>query len=206
MRITSEADITRLDFERAGGLLPVVAQHAATGEVLMLAYADAEALRRTIKDGRMWYYSRSRSEYWRKGETSGNELRVESLHADCDADAVLALVLPAGPACHTGARSCFGAAPTLLDLSDVISARASSDPVQDGSYTVKLLSDKNLRLKKLGEESIELALACADEDGERAAEEAADVVYHTLVACRAVGVGLDDVLEVLRRRAAARGS
>jgi phosphoribosyl-ATP pyrophosphohydrolase/phosphoribosyl-AMP cyclohydrolase len=176
----------------------------------MLGYADLEALRRTMADGRVWFYSRSRETYWRKGETSGNELILESLHTDCDADAVLALVSPAGPTCHTGSRSCFETAPTLPGLADVIEARrvaqGGADDDASGrrdarpSYTQRLLADRNLRLKKLGEEAVELALACADADGVRCAEEAADLMYHALVACASEGVSLDDVLRVLQSR------
>jgi len=213
MRISDASQLDTLDFERIGGLLPVIAQHARTGEVLMLGFADREALRRTLDDGRVWFYSRSRQAYWRKGETSGNELSVVALHRDCDADAVLALVEPAGPTCHTGARSCFGAPPLLLALDDLITDRATHpEPTPArlaatrSSYTRRLLGDANLRLKKLGEESIELALACAASDRHRTAEEAADLLYHTFVACAGAGVRLDDVLRVLAERRSPGGS
>ncbi len=198
MKILAMGDLDRLDFAKGDGLVPVVAQHARTGEVLMLAYANREALERTLESGEMWYWSRSRGAFWRKGETSGNVQRVVSLHADCDGDAVLARVEPAGPSCHTGEWSCFAGAPTLAELDHVLAERQASPP--EGSYTARLLSDRNLRLKKLGEEAVELATACADGDGERAAEEAADLIYHALVACRAAGVPLDAVLAALERR------
>lgn len=197
MIIEGAAQLDQLDFTKADGLLPVVVQHALTGEVLMLAWANRDALDRTLADRVMWYWSRSRSELWRKGDTSGNVQRVVSLHADCDRDTLLARVLPAGPACHTGARNCFDALPVLAELDDVIAART---PAPDGSYTQRLLADDNLRLKKLGEEMTELVLACAARDSERVAEEAADVVYHALVACRATGVGVEDILAILARR------
>lgn len=189
-----------LDFDKGGGLLPVIAQDARTGEVLMLAWASREALERTLASGEMWYFSRSRDELWHKGATSGNVQRLRSLHADCDADAVLALVEPAGSACHTGSRTCFGAAPTLVALQDVLRARAADRP--EGSYTARLLDDRDLRLEKLAEEATELALECArpDRDSARVAEEAADLLYHLLVACLGAGVELEDVLEVLDRR------
>jgi phosphoribosyl-ATP pyrophosphohydrolase/phosphoribosyl-AMP cyclohydrolase len=197
-RLADASDLDRLDFTKQGGLVPVVAQDAVTGEVLMLAFADREALDRTLRDGELWLWSRSRQRLWRKGETSGNVLRVVSLHADCDADAVLALVTPAGPACHTGARSCFDAAPTLVTLADVIARRAAGG--DETSYTRRLLADPNLRLKKLGEEAVELALACDRGGSERVAAEAADLLYHLLVAAAGAGVSLGTVLAEIGRR------
>jgi phosphoribosyl-AMP cyclohydrolase / phosphoribosyl-ATP pyrophosphohydrolase len=199
VRIDDATQLDALDFAKGGGLLPVVAQHARTGEVLMVAWADAEALRRTLAEGRMWYYSRSRGAHWRKGETSGNGLTLVALYADCDQDTVLALVDPDGPSCHTGDWTCFGAAPTLPALAATIEERTTSDGASS-SYTRRLLGDANLRLKKLGEEAVELALACRDEDSARAASEAADLLYHVLVACRAAGARLDDVLAALDAR------
>ncbi|HLU24092.1 MAG TPA: bifunctional phosphoribosyl-AMP cyclohydrolase/phosphoribosyl-ATP diphosphatase HisIE [Longimicrobiales bacterium] len=198
MRIENEDQLDRLDFAKGQGLVPVVAQHARTGEVLMVGYANREALARTLETGVVWYYSRSRQRLWQKGETSGNVHRLVSLHTDCDGDAIVARVDPAGPTCHTGDWSCFGAPPTLAALSAVLQERLAAPP--ERSYTAKLLADRNLRLKKLGEEALELALACADEDRERVAEEAADVVYHTLVACLAAGVPPERVLAALERR------
>jgi phosphoribosyl-ATP pyrophosphohydrolase/phosphoribosyl-AMP cyclohydrolase len=262
-------DLDALNFDKQAGLVTVVAQDATTGAVLMVAHADREALERTLETGEMHYRSRSRG-LWHKGATSGNVQRVAALAADCDGDAVLALVRPAGPACHTGAVSCFGGAAlgagALSALDATIAARAetgagdeagSSPEAGSGagfgadarmnagtgargappehhdasdaaaghhpnvadrivppptapvppssappSYTRRLLVDRNLRLKKLGEEAAELVLACADGDRPRAAEEAADLVYHTLVALRAVGLTLDDVRRVLAERAA----
>jgi phosphoribosyl-ATP pyrophosphohydrolase/phosphoribosyl-AMP cyclohydrolase len=197
-------DLDAVDFAKADGLVPVIAQHHLTGEVLMLGYATREALDRSLETGHLTFHSRSRDALWTKGETSGNTLRVVSLHGDCDGDAILARVDPAGPTCHTGDRSCFGAPPTLRGLADVLDGRkaeweagaaSSSD-----SYTVRLLADRNHRLKKLGEEATELAVACADGDRERVREEAADVVYHTLVAALAAGVTVEAVLEALDAR------
>jgi phosphoribosyl-ATP pyrophosphohydrolase/phosphoribosyl-AMP cyclohydrolase len=203
-------DLSQLDFSKGNGLVTVVAQDARTGAVLMVAHADREALERTIATGEMHYRSRARG-LWHKGGTSGNVQRVVSLAADCDGDAVLARVAPAGPACHTGAVSCFGGdapgADALAALARTIEARAAEAadaeaPGGSPSYTRRLLGDRNLRLKKLGEEVAELVTACADGDAARAAEEGADVVYHALVALRALGVTLDDVRAVLARRAA----
>ena len=200
----SEIDLDGLDFDKGAGLVPVVAQHWLTGEVLMLGYATRAALDRSLETGELTFHSRSRDALWTKGETSGNTLRVVALHGDCDGDAVLARVDPAGPTCHTGDRSCFGAPPTLRGLADVLeSRRAALEAGQtspEESYTARLLGDRNLRLKKLGEESTELAVACADGDPDRVREEAADLVYHTLVAALAAGVGVEALLEALESR------
>lgn len=191
-------DTDRLDFSKADGLIPVIAQHHLTGDVLMLGYASRAALDASIDTGLLTFHSRSRDRLWTKGETSGNSMRVVSMHADCDADAVLARVDPAGPACHTGDRACFDAAPTLRALADTLEARRAADPAS--SYTARLLDDRNLRLKKLGEEAAELAIACADRDPARVAGEAADLLYHTLVAAMAAGVSLEDILAALADR------
>lgn len=201
MRITAAAHLDRVDFAKAGGLVSVVTQHARTGEVLMTAWANREALERTLDEGCMWYWSRSRARLWRKGEVSGNAQRVIGLWLDCDADTILAHVDPTGPSCHTGDWSCFGAPPTLAGLEEIIALRAVGEG--EGSYTRRLLDDENLRLKKLGEEAVELALACRDGDAERTTEEAADLLYHVLVACAAADVTLDDVLASLDRRRSA---
>jgi phosphoribosyl-ATP pyrophosphohydrolase/phosphoribosyl-AMP cyclohydrolase len=206
VRLERAADAARIDFGRGDGLVPVIAQHAATGEVLMLAYASREAVERTLAEGRVWFHSRSRDRLWRKGESSGHELRLRELWLDCDADTLLALVEPAGPTCHTGTRTCFGGAPTLRALADTIAARAAA--AGSTSYTARLLADENLRLKKLGEEAAELVLACAHGDRARIAAETADLWYHALVACQAAEVTLEEVLAVLegRRGSAARTS
>jgi phosphoribosyl-ATP pyrophosphohydrolase/phosphoribosyl-AMP cyclohydrolase len=203
-------DIEKLNFEKGNGVITVVAQDARTGAVLMVAQADREALRRTLDTGEMHYRSRSRG-LWHKGATSGNIQRVVSLSADCDGDAVLARVNPAGPACHTGSVSCFGApaiAADALALLDAMLAARAAGSQESGrpSYTRRLLADRNLRLKKIGEEAAELVTACADGDLERAREEAADLLFHSLVALRAVGGTLNDVRMVLSRRAAERAA
>jgi len=197
-------DIDTLDFTKGNGLVTVVAQDSRTGVVLMVAHADREAIEHTIATGEMHYRSRSRG-LWHKGATSGNVQRVVSLTADCDGDAVLGLVEPAGPACHTGTQSCFGDAALEVNalgaLDATIAARASArDASAESSYTRRLLDDRNLRLKKIGEEAAELVTACADADLERASEETADIVYHSLVALHAVGGSLADVQAVLARR------
>ncbi len=191
-----------LDFAKQGGVVTVVTQDARSGAVLMVASADREAVERTVATGEMHYTSRTRG-LWRKGATSGNVQRVVGLAADCDGDALLARVVPAGPACHTGAVSCFGdealGADALGELARVVARRAAGD-APAGSYTARLLADGNLRLKKLGEETAELVAALAVGDGARAAAEAADLVYHLVVALRGAGVTLDDVRAELAAR------
>ena len=210
-------DLDALRFDKNTGTIVVVAQDAATGRVLMVANADREALERTIETGEMHYRSRTRG-LWRKGATSGNVQKVVSLTPDCDTDTVLARVVPAGPACHTGAVSCFadsaGAPNAWAALAATISARhaAANADAESGSressrsYTRKLLLDRNLRLKKIGEESAELIAACADGDTTRSAEEAADLIYHVAVALEAIGSSLDSVAEILLERSSASTS
>jgi phosphoribosyl-ATP pyrophosphohydrolase/phosphoribosyl-AMP cyclohydrolase len=197
-------NIDQLDFTKSGGLVTVVTQDATTGAVLMVAHADREALEHTLRTGEMHYRSRSRG-LWHKGGTSGNVQRVVSLTTDCDADAVLARVVPAGPACHNGTTSCFREealqADVLATLDATITSRMQHTDDSTTSYTHRLLGDRNLRLKKLGEEAVELATACVDGDVERATEETADLLYHALVALRAVGGSLDGVRAVLSSRA-----
>jgi phosphoribosyl-ATP pyrophosphohydrolase/phosphoribosyl-AMP cyclohydrolase len=197
-------DLSKLDFTKGNGMVTVVTQDAHTGDLLMVAHADREALEKTLETGEMYYRSRTRG-LWHKGGTSGNVQRVVSLTADCDGDAVLARVHKAGPSCHTGAETCFDTGPVdaLVELDRTIAQRAAKapEPGEKPSYTRRLLDDRNLRLKKIGEEAVELVTAIADEDKERAAEEAADVLYHLLVAVRPLGITLDDVKTVLARRA-----
>jgi phosphoribosyl-AMP cyclohydrolase / phosphoribosyl-ATP pyrophosphohydrolase len=196
-------DLDQLDFTKGNGLVTIVAQDSRTGVVLMVAHTDRAALEHTIATGEMHYHSRTRG-LWHKGQTSGNVQRVVSLTADCDGDAVLARVIPAGPACHTNAQSCFGdvalGAHVLAVLDATIAKRAAASAMSTSSYTQRLLNDRNLRLKKIGEEAAELVTACADDDVVRACEEAADVIYHTFVALRAVGGSLVDVENVLTSR------
>ena len=202
-RIADAAALDGLRFD-ADGLIPVVAQDASTGRVLMVAWANREALEATLETGTVHFWSRSRSELWMKGETSGNTLTLTGLHADCDGDTLLALVRPAGPACHTGDTTCFGAGtgPAAEDTLPAVWAtlvnRAAARP--EGSYTVRLLDDPNLRVKKLGEETAELIQALVQNDAPRATEETADLVYHALAALLAAGATLDDLLGELERR------
>jgi len=204
-RLTTMIDEIAFD-ER--GLAPCVIQDAGTGEVLTLAWVNAEALERTIATGEMHLWSRSRDELWHKGATSGNVQRVRELRYDCDADAVLALVEPAGPACHTGERTCFfraaDGAPqpvaheALPALERTIDARRAERP--DGSYTARLLDDPALVGAKVREEADEVARAVAGESDERVAEEAADLLYHLEVALASRGLGIEAPATVLNAR------
>ena len=201
--MSASLDLDALDFAKGNGTVTVVTQDVVSGRVLMVAAADREALEATLRTGEMHYRSRTRG-LWRKGATSGNVQRVVFLTADCDGDAVLALVRQSGPACHTGAASCFDDAPPsdiLGALDHVIARRAAAAGGEHAtSYTRRLLDDRNLRLKKLGEECSELVVALADRDRQRAGEEAADLLYHTLVGLHAEGVTLADVRAVLDQR------
>jgi phosphoribosyl-ATP pyrophosphohydrolase/phosphoribosyl-AMP cyclohydrolase len=187
------------------GLLPCVVQDWRTGEVLTVAWMNEEALARTRSSGETWFWSRSRQELWHKGETSGNVQRVRELRWDCDADTLLALVEPAGPACHTGERTCFhngvaAAAPheALPELERVIASRKALGP--EGSWTAKLLADPPLIGEKVQEEAEEVARAAREESVERVAEEAADVLYHLTVLLASRDLSLEDAYEVLNAR------
>ena len=188
------------------GLVPCVIQDWRTGEVLTLAYMNEEAMARTRETGELHLWSRSRGELWHKGATSGNTQAVKALRLDCDGDAVLALVEPAGPACHTGERTCFHNGDTetpapheaLPDLVRTVAARAAERP--EGSYTAKLLADPQLVREKVMEEAEEVTRAAREESDERVAEEAADVLYHLAVLLRSRGLSLADAEVVLRGR------
>jgi phosphoribosyl-ATP pyrophosphohydrolase/phosphoribosyl-AMP cyclohydrolase len=188
------------------GLVPCIAQDWRTGEVLTLAYMNAEALRRTRETGEIHFFSRSRQELWHKGATSGNTQTVRAIRYDCDGDALVALVEPAGPACHTGERTCFHrgdlepGAPyeTLPSLERTIASRASERP--RGSYTTALLEDPVLAGAKVQEEAEEVVRAVREESDARIAEEAADVLYHLAVLMQGRGLSLADAERVLDGR------
>jgi phosphoribosyl-ATP pyrophosphohydrolase/phosphoribosyl-AMP cyclohydrolase len=188
----------------AAGLVPVIVQDRVSGDVLMLAWANAEALARTEETSLAHFWSRSRAALWRKGETSGNELHVREMRADCDRDALLMIVDPEGPACHQGTRSCFGdATPTAVGVLDelvrVVDERARRRP--ERSYTAKLMAKGiDAMLKKIGEEATEVVIAAKGQQSERVAEETADLIFHLLVVLNARGVPFADVLQVLRQR------
>lgn len=204
----SAAGIETLDWGKGDGLIPAIAQDAETLQVLMLAYMSRESLAESFKTGEAVFWSRSRQALWRKGETTGNTLRLVSVQADCDGDTLLLSVTPAGPACHLGTTSCFSEddAPglgRLARLSQTVAARKGADPAS--SYTAQLLAEGPLRAaKKLGEEGVETALAGAAEDEAHLHEESADLLYHLLVLLEARGTSLNAVLRVLERRATSR--
>lgn len=220
--MSARLNLDTLRFDKDSGTIVVVAQDAVTGRVLMVANADREALERTIETGEMHYRSRTRG-LWRKGATSGNLQKVVSLTPDCDGDTVLARVISDGPACHTGAVSCFdegvvsnvwsALAATIALRHATVKEESGADAEpgspehgkQPRSYTRELLANRNLRLKKIGEESAELITACADGDAARSAEEAADLIYHVAVALEAVGSSLDAIGHVLLLRALPSG-
>jgi phosphoribosyl-ATP pyrophosphohydrolase/phosphoribosyl-AMP cyclohydrolase len=205
-------DIKSLKFDERG-LVPAIVQDARTREVLTLAYMSEESLARTMETGQTWFWSRTRNELWHKGETSGNTQTVVALHSDCDNDAIVVLVNPAGPACHTGARSCFDSTPPDEDLGlllqalyDVIQSRERERP--EGSYPTYLIN-KGLDkiLKKVGEESAETIIAAKNEDRARVTAETADLVYHLLVLLVARGVSLDEIrAELASRRGTSEAS
>ena len=198
-------DPIRFDDE---GLVPCVMQDARTGEVLTLAYMNDEALTRTRETGEMHFWSRSRGELWRKGETSGNTMRLRALRYDCDEDALVALVDAAGPACHTGERSCFYRGDTEPTAGEALAALARTIAERKGSaepgssYTAELLADPGRIGEKVREEAAEAARAAAGESDRRLAEEAADVLYHLAVLMASRDLSLADALDELNRRRA----
>ena len=222
MRPTPETEdsLSTLDFAKGGGLLPAVVQHAGDGSVLMVGWMDHEAARETLRRGRVVFWSRSKARLWEKGETSGHTLMVRSMTADCDRDTLLVQALPAGPACHTGAATCFGDAfgaggddgaasakpgAFLPALEGLIAARLRDAP--EGSYTARLASQGVKRIaQKVGEEGVETALAATGGGREELVGESADLLYHLLVLLRAKGIPLAEVERELARRHASRQS
>ncbi len=193
-----------VNWEKGGGLAPAIVQHADTGEVLMLGYMNAEALRVTQNKGFVTFWSRSKGRLWTKGETSGNKLTLVSLVIDCDADAILVQANPTGPTCHTGAHSCFGETPGpdlafIGHLQSVIDRRAEAQ--SENSHTAKLLSMGVLKCaQKVGEEGVEVALAAAAQSDKALLGEAADLIFHLMVTLKARNLALTDVIKVLRDR------
>ena len=194
----------RLDWSKGDGLLPAIVQHWRSGAVLMLGYMNREALERTQQSGKVTFWSRSKQRLWTKGETSGNFLLLQSLHADCDGDTLLVQAQPQGPTCHLGTSSCFGDASTpplafLAELDALIAQRAEQRPA--GSYTTKLFESGTRRIaQKVGEEGVETALAGVGEDDAALLGEAADLLFHLLVLLRARGASLTDLAARLAAR------
>lgn len=192
------------DWDKGDGLLPAIIQDSATGQILMLGYMNRESAEATVETGNVTFYSRSKQRLWTKGETSGNTLGFVSASLDCDRDAILVQANPAGPACHTGARTCFSddlpAGPGFLAHLDAL-VKSRRDSMPEGSYTTSLFQAGAARVaQKVGEEGVELALARMKDDPKEMANEAADLLYHMLVLLADAGLSLDDALAVLRER------
>jgi phosphoribosyl-ATP pyrophosphohydrolase/phosphoribosyl-AMP cyclohydrolase len=191
-----------IDWQKSGGLVPAIVQDATTGRVLMLGYMNRDAYERTLSVGEAVFYSRSRERLWRKGETSGNTLKVTEIRADCDGDTLLVRAEPAGPTCHRGTVTCFGeelSATLLDDLEAVIDGRLAQRPEE--SYVAKLAAAGVARAaQKVGEEGVETALAAVTRDDDGLAEESADLVFHLLVLLRIRGLSLEDLLAKLAAR------
>ena len=200
----TDIDSTKLDWNKAGGLLPAIVQHWRSGAVLMLGYMNSEALAQTQKSGKVTFYSRSKQRLWTKGESSGHYLTLKSLHADCDSDTILVMADPQGPTCHLGTASCFGdaAAPPLAFLAvldELVAQRERERP--EGSYTTRLFEQGMRRIaQKVGEEGVETALAAVTQDDAALLGESADLIYHLLILLRARKLDLDTVTETLRLR------
>ncbi len=200
----SPEEIAGLAWEKQDGLLPAIVQDATGGRVLMLGYMDRAALAATLATRRVTFFSRRRQRLWMKGETSGDVLDLVSIEADCDADTLLVQARPRGPTCHLGRDSCFAAAPEdfLARLDRLVARRERDRP--PGSYSTSLFEAGTRRIaQKVGEEGVETALAAVTQDDAALLGEAADLVFHLTVLLRARGLGLEDVVAVLRDRHAA---
>lgn len=200
----NNADWFDADWDKGDGLLPAIIQDAATGQILMLGYMNRESAEMTAQSGKVTFYSRSKQRLWTKGETSGNTLGFVSAALDCDRDAILVQATPAGPACHTGARTCFSddlpsGSGFLAHLDSLVQSRRANLP--EGSYTTSLFQAGAARVaQKVGEEGVELALARMKDDRGEMANEAADLLFHMMVLLADAGLSLDDALDVLRKR------
>lgn len=206
MLIETSQSIASLDWDKGDGLLPAIVQDAFDGRVLMQAWMTAEALELTLESGKVTFWSRSRKKIWTKGETSGNTLQCQAVHADCDKDCLLVLAKPLGPTCHRNTPTCFDGdelvAPELTFLASLerlLEERKQSRP--EGSYTTRLFDAGIKRIsQKVGEEGVETALAATSGDLDELRNESADLIYHLLVLLRATNLSLNDVLQVLKQR------
>ena len=206
--------LLKLDWDKDDGLLPAIVQDAGSGAVLMLGYMNRDALAATQASGRVTFWSRSKGRLWTKGETSGNFLELRQIAADCDADTLLVLAQPKGPACHRGTLTCWGENPPQPEvqgiaflgvLEKVITERIATRP--QGSYTAKLLGEGTRRIaQKVGEEGLELALAGVAQSDHEIIGEAADLLYHTLLLLRVKGLSLSQVVSELEGRHAGRAA
>jgi phosphoribosyl-ATP pyrophosphohydrolase/phosphoribosyl-AMP cyclohydrolase len=204
--MTDDTDTSRLDWTKGEGLLPAIVQHWRSGEVLMLGYLSAEALAQTQSSGHVTFHSRSKQRLWTKGESSGHVLVVKSIRIDCDADTLLIQAEPHGPTCHTGTSSCFGDRADLCpplgflaELDALVAQRHAERP--EGSYTTQLFDGGIRRIaQKVGEEGVEMALAAVMQGDDELLGEAADLLFHLIVALRARNLSLVDVVDVLADR------
>lgn len=199
----TEQQLSRLDWEKTQGMMPVIVQHNVSGEVLMHGYMNQDALNKTLQDGNVTFFSRTKNRLWTKGETSGHFLQVVSITPDCDNDTLLVLANPIGPTCHLGTSSCFSpAAPDwtfLYQLEQLLASRKSADP--DSSYTAKLYASGTKRIaQKVGEEGVETALAATVNDREELTNEASDLIYHLLVLLQHQDLDLSTIISNLRAR------
>jgi phosphoribosyl-ATP pyrophosphohydrolase/phosphoribosyl-AMP cyclohydrolase len=201
-------DVTKVAWDKGNGLLPAIIQDAADGAVLMLGYMNRDALAETVASNRVTFWSRSKGRLWTKGESSGNFLALRAVSVDCDGDTLLILAEPAGPACHTGTRTCWGenapqaaveALGFLAKLEGIIQQRIASRPA--GSYTAKLLAEGTRRIaQKVGEEGLELALAAVAQADEEVLGEAADLLYHAMLLLQVKNLSLAKVAAELELR------
>lgn len=203
----TKEDIKTLDWEKTGGLIPVVVQEACSGQVLMLGCMNPEALEKTLETKKVTFWSRTKQRLWTKGETSGHWLNLVDIGTDCDSDALLVLVNPEGPTCHRGTKGCFSPVEHkwnfLRELEVLLESRRTADPAT--SYTASLYARGTKRIaQKVGEEGVETALAATVYDKEELKNEAADLVYHLLVLLADADLELADVIDILRARHASR--
>jgi phosphoribosyl-ATP pyrophosphohydrolase/phosphoribosyl-AMP cyclohydrolase len=203
MKGITREDIHKIDFEKQNGLAPIIVQDAENEQVLMLGYANAEALTKTIDTGFVWFFSRSKNRLWQKGESSGNVLKVSNIYLDCDLDTVLIKAYPKGPTCHTGSQSCFNTKANsklfIRELDQLIQERKSNPPI--GSYTTSLFESGINRIsQKVGEEATETIIAALNQSDEDFLNEAADLIYHLNVLLVEKGYNLQTVDTVLKER------
>ena len=199
----TEQQLSQLDWEKTGGMMPVIVQHQVSGEVLMHGYMNQEALEKTLRESKVTFWSRTKQRLWTKGETSGHFLNVVSITPDCDNDTLLVLAQPIGPTCHLGTSSCFSpAAPDwtfLYQLEQLLAKRKQADP--DSSYTAKLYASGTKRIaQKVGEEGVETALAATVNDRDELTNEASDLIYHLLVLLQDQDLDLSAIINNLRAR------
>ncbi|WP_368900157.1 bifunctional phosphoribosyl-AMP cyclohydrolase/phosphoribosyl-ATP diphosphatase HisIE [Mixta calida] len=199
----TEQQLSQLDWEKTDGMMPTIVQHSVSGEVLMHGYMNQEALTKTLNEGKVTFWSRTKARLWTKGETSGHFLNVVSITPDCDNDTLLVLAQPIGPTCHLGTSSCFSpAAPDwtfLWQLEQLLAARKQADP--DSSYTAKLYASGTKRIaQKVGEEGVETALAATVNDRHELTNEASDLLYHLMVLLQDQNLDLSAIINNLRAR------